>query len=147
MANLITRVLQQLSLRITYKLFIIICLSRTIWKTVLKECLYSYMGTLAYMLNAEYSSASKLPWGLWKERLLCWHRLFLSCVDNGRGSLHSAAKWATQKYWFLSQDRLYYYQQNIQSETKWSKSHRPPSSLGTWVWNKCRRLRLGVWFF
>lgn len=72
---------------------------------------------------------------------------FFSCVDNGCSSLHSAAKWATQKYWFLPQGRLYYYQQNAQSERKWSKSHRPPSSLGTWVWNKCRSLCLGVWSF
>lgn len=40
------------------------------------------------MLNAEYSSASKLPWSLWKKRLLFMliQDCFFPCVDNGCSS-------------------------------------------------------------
>lgn len=145
MAKLITRVLQHLSLRITYKLFIIICLSRAIWKPLLKECLYSHMGTLAYMLNAEHSSASKLPWSFWKERLF-----FVLTQDCFFLVLTMGAVQYTQlpseqpRTSDVFHKTLYYYQQNAQSERKWSKGHRPPFSLGTWVWNKCRNFCLGV---
>jgi len=59
------------------------------------------MDTLAYMLNTKYTSASKLPQSLRKQI-----NMFFDCVDNGNSSLHWAAKWAAQKYWFISQDSL-----------------------------------------